>query len=253
MRPRIAGSAAKRAAPNPIGEHGGIRFAGRYAAAHEKRDVQGAEEIVRHRSRIKPAGAIAVPPVHFALEIDSRGSRKHVRVPQKLKIGKRRGAVSALPYGDQRGAIAAGRLAEQKAGGDIEDRGVRADSQRQAANGGRGEARIAAEGAGGVAQIGGQVLEPPDLPGAGRVFGRLQARAEFAARPAQRFGARHAGALQFLGPALDMELHFVGELGLKTRPAGQPAQAASKVLAEMPWRPFLKLSSSPVGWRSPAC
>src|SRR5438093_663183 len=60
----------EHAAPNPIGKYRSIRFARRYAAAQKKRDVQGGEKIVGNHTRIKPAGSIAISPVHLALDVD---------------------------------------------------------------------------------------------------------------------------------------------------------------------------------------
>ena len=82
-------------------------------------------------------------------------------------------------------------------------------------HGREGEARVAAEGAPGVDEVGGEIVEPAELPDAGGVFGGFHAGTEFALRGGQGVGLRDALLLEFGGAAFDVELDFVGELGME--------------------------------------
>jgi hypothetical protein len=96
-----------------------------------------------------------------------------------------------------------------------EDHGVRADPERQRADGDRCESGTFGQHAHGVAQIAAKLVEAPGAPGLARVFPHRRQASQRHPDPAQGLLARHAGSRQIVGVALDVKLEIFAHLTIQ--------------------------------------
>src|SRR5262249_51790020 len=117
-------------------------------------------------------------------------------------------------------------------GDDADDRGVRADAEREREHRHQREAGIARHPAQAVARVLSQVLEPAPAPRVAALLAQDRRVAEPPARGRVRLVGRDAGGARVRGAQVEVEAHLLGEIAVEApsaqkhaHPAGELSQA----------------------------
>ena len=119
----------------------------------------------------------------------------------------------------QLAGTADGRLPQHERVDEREDRGIRADAEREREDRNECEARASADAAHGIAEVGGTLVEEPHAERGAAVFLLRLDRAELDPRAPARLCWSHTAADEIVGERVDMEPEFVGHLAFERRAA----------------------------------
>ena len=101
---------------------------------------------------------------------------------------------------------------------DLEQRGIRADAERQRQQRDEREDGRVTQGAQRVSQVARQIVEPTPPALVAAAFEDRVQRAEFATRPARRLVGRNAFGFELRGALLQVERQFLREAPFGVRP-----------------------------------
>ena len=242
------GIAAEPALPEAVAEdHHPVvpvgPLVGRERAAQHRSDAQGREEARHHelgdellrRPLARQVDAVVVEARH------RRERRVAFLPPQVVERGddvRAAGTLGALlPDGDEAPGLVEGEALEEHGVDDREDRGVRADAQRERRDRHGGKTGILREGTAREAQVLPGRLEEGEPPAVADGFLRHLDAPELPDRVAARLFGRHPRADGIVDVHLEVGLELLGHLALLTRPpeeAGEPAEKPAQPPHERP-------------------
>ena len=159
-------------------------------------------------------------------------------VPRQLVVAEGARDRGAVPEQDDAVGVGIVEGLQEDAVDDAEHGRARADAEREGAGGDDGEAGLAAEGAGALAQLAGEGVEDVQRPRVATVLLDLRDAAEGEARASKGLGAGYAlPLLEAVGFELDVLGQLGGEVGLEVLPG--PLNARSRRRREFHMRLLL--------------
>ena len=236
--PTARGVAAEAPPPEPVGEHHGpiarAAFVGRQERpSQRRRDAEDGEE-VRGRQREADALGLALPRQRSRSHPDAGDLRELAAAAadlQDLVAGRGHARLPRLavarPEHDEPRRLGVRKGRDERGVEDREDRGVRADAERERRDRDDREPRAAPEHAEGVAEILPEGFEP--RAGARLAHGLLDLRdaPEIDPRLAARLLGAHPGGLVLVGEHLDRRGDLVLEVPLDAPPPEDIAREAA--------------------------